>query len=487
MDIKLCTPGKCKCKYNALIRRVDDEFPKALDIGLLKVFEKEDDKAGVRTLRAVVDGEIQEMLVLTVEKDAKTRAWQKALNGLYKEVKALEWKDCDFYITGEYTDEEAVQMIKTLKLADYRFDRFKTSGHSNKLEKKDDKKEFKVGKWTFCSEQEWSDDVVKEAEILAESVSAARDLVNLPANHLTPSALAEFAEKNGKEYGFEVEVYGAKDIQKKDLHAFWTVGKASEQEPKFIVMRYHNNSKSKEVLALVGKGLTYDSGGYAIKSTEGMRLMQTDMAGSAAVVNTITALARMKAKVNVTAIVAACENMISGGAYHNGDIIDSLAGKTIEIMSTDAEGRLTLADAVTYAWQEEKATAIVDIATLTGAVGVALGENVTAVVTDSEELMECTKEASYRCGDNVWQLPMDDEYEALNKSDRADIKNSGGRQGGTISAGLFIRAFANEVPWLHLDIAATSWHSTATDREPAGASGVGCELLYHMAQNFFAK
>lgn len=482
MDIKLCSAGKCM--YNALIRRVGDEFPQALDQALFKAFAKEEDKAGCRVLRAVMDGEIREVLLLSVDRDAKTRAWQKALNGLYKEIKALEWKDCDFFLSGEYTEGEAVQIIKTLMLADYRFDRFKSSGYSNKLKK--DHEEFRVGTWTFCSEHKWPDEVVKEAEIIAESVSAARDLVNLPANHLTPSDLAEFAEKSGREYGFEVDVFGPKEILEKKLHAFWAVGKASEQEPRFIVMRFHNNPDSKEILALVGKGLTYDSGGYAIKTTEGMRSMQTDMGGSAAVINAVSALARAKAKVNVTAIVAACENMISGGAYHNGDIISSLAGKSIEIMSTDAEGRLTLADAVTYAWQEEKASAIIDIATLTGAVGVALGENVSAIVTDSDRLLECTRQASYRCGDNVWQLPMDDEYEALNKSDRADIKNSGGRPGATISAGLFIRAFANATPWLHLDIASTAWHGSANDREPAGASGVGCELLYFTAKNFFA-
>ena len=481
-----CKDECCQHKPHALIRRVEDALPQSIEAVWKEPFQKDQEKdaAGCRVLRTVVDGEIQELVVLTMDKDAKTRAWQKGLNKLYGKISDLEIEDANLLLIGSYQDCEQVQIVKTLLLATYSFDQFKGSGYSNKLEKEEDKS-YKAGNWTICGEFSDTEKILEEGEILAESIAHARDLVNLPANHLTPTILAEKAQEYAKEYGFEIEVFGPKEIQEKGLEAYWSVAKGSDEEPRFIIMRYHNNPESKEILGLVGKGLTYDSGGYDIKPGPGMVTMQSDMGGSAGTIGAICALARAKAKVNVTAIVAACENMVSGHAFRNGDIIGSLAGKSIDIVSTDAEGRLTLADAVCYAWKEEKVTAIIEMATLTGACGVALGDKTTAVLADSEKLFEAATVASEISGDKIWRLPIDDEFEELNKSKRADIKNSGGRMGGTITAGLFVRAFANEIPFMHWDIAYTAWYSSADERDPEGGTGVGCELAYHSINKFF--
>ena len=360
-------------------------------------------------------------------------------------------------VTGDYTHDEWVQMIKTLDIADYRYDRYRTSGLSNTLDVGDDKDDFEREAWALLAETypPNGESIVAEAETLAACVRTARNLVNTPANDMTPTRLADEAQRLGEAHDLDVDIFGPKAIREKGLTAFWNVAKGSREKPRFIVMRYKGNPHSDEVIALVGKGLTYDSGGYALKPGNSMATMFSDMSGSAAVMNAIAAIAQQKIRANVTAIVAACENMLSGKAYRNGDIIGSLAGKNIEITNTDAEGRLTLADAVTYAWQEEKATKIIDIATLTGAIVIALGDQFSGVVSDSDELWAALGQASALCGDNVWRLPNDDEFTELNKSERADIKNAGARSAGSIAGGLFIRAFAGERPWLHIDIAGT--------------------------------
>lgn len=331
-----------------------------------------------------------------------------------------------------------------------------------------------------------NDSLIKAAQDRIEAVAFARTLVNEPANTLTPSELAYRAEKFSLENGVEVEILEQKEIEKLKMEAYLAVAKGSDEKPKLIVMRYMNNPNSDEVVALVGKGMTYDSGGYAIKPAGGMVTMHTDMGGSAAVIGAINLLAKREAKVNAIAIVPATENMISGHAYRNGDIISSMSGKSIEVVNTDAEGRLTLADAIWYAHDIEKATRIVDIATLTGAVIAALGEEITGVVSDDELFYNKLEKASKISGDKIWRLPCDNDLAKKNHSKRADIKNSGGRGAGTTTAALFLREFANNVPWTHLDIAGTAYKS-ATEFDPEGATGVGVELLADATEIFFEE
>ena len=324
---------------------------------------------------------------------------------------------------------------------------------------------------------------VKEGIVLGEAVRMARRLVNEPSNVMTPAQLATEALLAGADSGFDVRVYDLPEIEKLGMKAFLEVARGSDREPKVIAMSYLGDPASGKRLGLVGKGLCYDSGGYSLKPSAGMETMHTDMGGAGAVIGAISAIAKMKLKVNVTAVVAACENILSAHAYHPGDIIGSMAGKTIEINNTDAEGRVTLADAVTFAIEEQKATHLIDVATLTGAAITALGNEITAVVSDSDELWEMTQKAAGPSCEKVWRLPVDDVLGKALDSKIADMRNSSGRAAGTICGGMFIQKFTQELPWLHLDIAGTSY-TDGTSVCPFGATGVGVRLLYHVAQNY---
>jgi leucyl aminopeptidase len=319
---------------------------------------------------------------------------------------------------------------------------------------------------------------ILEGRIFAEATNLARDMVNEPANVMTPDALAEAAKRAALQYGFTVETHAQDKLRRIKMDAFLAVGRGSVKEPKLIIMRFNGNpDKRQECIALVGKGLTYDSGGYCIKTPPGMVNMKNDMGGAAAVIGAMCAIASMKLKVNVVAIVAACENMISGDAYRAGDIITSMAGKTIEVINTDAEGRLTLCDAIHYAIEKEHADRIVDIATLTGAAVAALGNQFSAVLTNNDAWLEQLKAAATFTGENIWQLPAHDEYKEMLKSDIADLKNVGGAMGGAITAGLFLREFVQDKPWLHIDIAGTALKDKESGINPFGATGVGVRLL----------
>jgi len=324
---------------------------------------------------------------------------------------------------------------------------------------------------------------IEQGFVLAEATNIARRLVDEPANVLTPAKLADEAEKIGEEYGFGVKVRDEAGIRALGMEAFLMVAKASDNPPRLIVMEHRGNPESDEVLALVGKGLTYDSGGLSIKTPQGMVGMKGDMAGAAAVVGAMAAISKLKVKANVVGVVAACENMISGRAYKPGDIIGSMSGKSIEVLNTDAEGRITLADAVYYAVAKEKATKVLDIATLTGAAIVALGNVATAVLATDDDLFNKLQQASDLAGEKIWRLPHDEEYKELIKSDVADIRNTSTGGAGTITGGLFVGAFVEKTPWLHLDIAGTAWTSKEGDYHPKGATGAGVRTMFHLAKS----
>ena len=323
---------------------------------------------------------------------------------------------------------------------------------------------------------------VEEGKTLAEATNLARSLADEPANVLTPAQLAAEAERAGEKYGFAVTVRDEAGIRALGMEAFLTVAKASDNPPRLIVMEYRGNPDSEEVLALVGKGLTYDSGGLCLKTPQGMTGMKGDMAGAAAVIGAMAAISARKLRVNAVGVVAACENMLSGRAYKPGDIIGTMSGKTIEVLNTDAEGRITLADAVYYAVSKEKATRVVDIATLTGAAIVALGNIATAVLANDDDFFARLQQAADRAGERIWRLPHDEEYKELLKSEVADIRNTSIKGAGTITGGLFVGAFVQDKPWLHLDIAGTAWTDKEGDYHPKGATGVGVRTLYHLAR-----
>lgn len=374
--------------------------------------------------------------------------------------------------------EELIKAMATsAELANYTFNKYKTDAK--------EEKELNVS-ISRCGVKEATkeiEDAINEGVEVAKGIIIARNLVNEPSNVIYPETLAEAAVNAGKESGFEVEVHGVEKIKALKMEAFYNVAKGSVKEPKLIVMRYFGDKDNKEnVLGLVGKGLTYDSGGYSIKPTTGMVDMKSDMGGAASVIGALSVIAKRGLKLNVIAVIAACENLISGDAYKPGEVIGTMAGKTIEVVNTDAEGRLTLVDAVHYIITEEKVNEVIDLATLTGAALVALGETTTAVVTNNEEFFNELKSASEYTGDKMWQLPTFDDYKELIKSDIADLKNSGGRFAGTITAGLFIEAFVQDKPWLHLDIAGTAWTSNNSNLGVKGGTGAPVHTLYELAK-----
>ena len=444
----------------------------------------------VELLRAADGDKLTTALYALLPDRAAYDDLEEATGEIIKQLKAQKAGVVDVLLAPGFPDTLLDALMKQLLLADDGFERYRTSGiapldPAGEAEQPD---RFKP-EFTLYLPQEH--DLAKagaslqEAVALAGGIRTARRLVNEPANVMTPDRLAREAQALAREHGFEITVYDERQIQQMGLEAFWSVAKGSDAPPRFLVMRYMNRPDSNQVLALVGKGLTYDSGGYSLKPADSMLTMFCDMGGAGAVISAMAALADMKAPVNVVGIVAACENMISGHAYHNGDIIGSLSGKFIEVVNTDAEGRLTLADAITYAATVVKADKIIDIATLTGAVGVALGHEITGVVCDHEGIYQALSRASEQSGDKIWRLPHFDFLAKANKSERADIKNSGGRPAGTATAALFCRAFAFGVPWGHLDIAGTAYQDKPTSKGPQGATGVGVELLVRAARHLF--
>jgi leucyl aminopeptidase len=327
---------------------------------------------------------------------------------------------------------------------------------------------------------------VNDGKILAEAANLARDMVNEPANFMTPADMAKEARKVADKWGLKVEVLEREQMKKLGMGALLGVAQGSQQPPKFIVLRYSWNSASVFDVALVGKGITFDSGGISLKPSENMGDMKGDMAGGASVIAAMSAIAQFKPKVNVMAIVAATENLPSGTALKPADIVTAMNGKTIEIITTDAEGRLTLADALSYA-NKQGVKCIVDIATLTGACVTALGDVTTGAFTNNQGLIDKVVAAGAEVGDKIWQMPMFEEYKEQNKSDIADLKNTGGRMAGAITAALFVGEFAGETPWVHLDIAGTSLLDKSKGYYGKGATGVPTRSLVKLVLSLDKK
>ncbi|HHU08181.1 MAG TPA: leucyl aminopeptidase [Clostridiaceae bacterium] len=355
----------------------------------------------------------------------------------------------------------------------YRFDKYQTE--------RKESPEITVNLTLTEGRAEDAEEGITRAERLITGIFLARDLVNEPANVIYPETLAAKAKEALEPAGIKVTVYEEEEIRQIGLHAFLSVAQGSDKRPRLIVMEYKGDPDTAECTAIVGKGLTYDSGGYSLKPSDGMKTMSSDMGGAATVIGTMLALSNIKPAANVTGVIAACENLVSGGAYKPGDIIQSLAGKTIEIDNADAEGRLTLADAVHYATNNLACERVIDLATLTGACLIALGEEYSGVVTNNADFLAEVKEAADAAGERIWELPNDKDFAKRNESKIADIKNSGGRLGGTISAGQFVGAFVHEdKPWVHLDIAGTAFLDKPQHYLPAGATGVHVKTLVNL-------
>src|SRR5271157_1794985 len=328
---------------------------------------------------------------------------------------------------------------------------------------------------------------VEQGRIIGESQNFTRDLVNEPGNRMTPTILADRAKQMCDDVGLHCEIYGPDKIKELKMGAFWGVAQGSDEEPRLIVMRYEpTRAPKKHVLGLVGKGVTFDTGGISIKPADGMEKMKYDMAGAATMIGAMRAIALLKPKVRVTAVILATENMPSGKAQKPGDVQIAMSGKSIEIINTDAEGRLVLADGLHYA-QQLGCTHLIDAATLTGACVVALGMVNAGIFANDEDFYKSFSKSLQKSGEKMWRLPVDEEYREMIKSNIADIVNSGGRWGGAVTAAMFLKEFVGDTPWIHLDIAGVAWMEDNKPWIAKGPSGVAVRSIVEFVRELAAN
>ncbi len=394
-----------------------------------------------------------------------------------RHLKSRSIRNIAIMLEGSFGGPEHVEgAVEGAMLGDYEPDRYKS-----------EKKDVKVVDHFTVSARGGGDELNRAAELgrtIAESQNFARELSTEPANKLTPTSLADAARQMAGAQGLECEVLDQDRMRQLGMGSLLGVALGSAEPPTLIVLRYKPmKSGGAAHLGLVGKGVTFDTGGISIKPADGMEKMKYDMAGGAAMIGTMQALAQLKPPIAVTALIPAVENMPGSRAQRPGDIVTSLSGKTIEVINTDAEGRLILADALTYA-RRLGCTHLVDAATLTGAIVVALGSiNIGAFSTD-DRLVGRVLEAARTAGEKMWRMPLDDDYKEQLKSPFADMANVGGRPGGSITAALFLSEFAEQTPWVHLDIAGTAWLDDAKPYMSKGPIGVGVRTFVNLAMNW---
>jgi len=349
-----------------------------------------------------------------------------------------------------------------------------------------DRKDQSIDSLTvLASDQKAADAGFNEGVIIGESQNFTRSLVNEPGNRMTPTILGQRAAEMAQAVGLKCEVFGADKLHELKMGAFWSVTQGSDEPPALIVIAYEPKTAPANgpVLGLVGKGITFDTGGISIKPSDNMEKMKYDMAGGAAMIGAMRAIAQIKPAVKVIAIVCAAENMPSGKAQKPGDVQIAMSGKSIEIINTDAEGRLVLADGLAYA-KQLGATHLIDAATLTGAVAVALGQVNAGVFANDEETYKIFSDAVAKSGERFWRLPLDDDYREQIRSDIADIKNSGGRYGGAITAAMFLKEFAEDTPWIHLDIASMAWQDENKPWAAKGPTGVAVRSIVEWVRSY---
>ncbi|MGA9365261.1 MAG: leucyl aminopeptidase [Bacteroidota bacterium] len=436
-------------------------------------------KLAARRLMLVGLGEQKKLTLEKIRRAAATAA--KTTHSLKLRSLAVEFPEAS---TITATVKESVQDIaqalaEGAALALYRFDKYFT-------EKKE--KETKVTRFALISDDTKESKEIRQgiqlAQVIVEATCFARDLENAPSNEIYPESLAEAARQSGKEHGFKVTAFEKRQIEKLGMGGLLAVNQGSSKQPRFIILEYgESHSESAGTVVLVGKGVTFDTGGISIKPASGMSEMKMDMSGAAAVIGTFEAVARLKMPVHLVGLIPATENMPGGSAVKPGDIVRHYGGKTSEVDNTDAEGRLILADALGYA-EKYKPDAVIDLATLTGACVVALAHLATGMMGNDEKLMDALKKAGDKTYERVWPLPLFEEYEKLIKSDVADVKNVGGRWGGAITAALFLKKFVRDYRWVHLDIAGTAILEEPLEYAPKGGSGVGVRLLVEFLKNW---
>lgn len=410
------------------------------------------------------------------EKDLTFEKLRDSFGKLFKEISDNKLQMAaillDTFITEKLDGLDAAHALsEAFALATYQFEGYK---------QKTNVPEKGINELTVYSETMDCGEIEASLQVgyaFGKGTNSARTLVNIPGNLLTATDMANYAEELAAKYNFEIEILEKEEIQKLGMGAFLAVNQGSAEPPKMIVLKYQGKAQWDDVIGLVGKGITFDTGGYSIKTKDGIVGMKTDMGGAAAVLGAMEIIGELKPEQNIVAVIPSTDNMISGTAVKPDDVITSMSGKTIEVLNTDAEGRLVLADAVTYA-KHHGANYLVDVATLTGGVITALGLHTTGAMTNNELLYEQVLEASFEAGEPIWQLPLfEKDKERVRSSKIADLNNSPGREGHAIVAGAFIGEFAEDTPWVHLDIAGTATASKDYDLGPAGATGVMTRTL----------
>ncbi|TXH41337.1 MAG: leucyl aminopeptidase [Burkholderiaceae bacterium] len=409
-------------------------------------------------------------LVLVGAKDASAKSFKAAVAAGVNAIKGLGVKAATVAVgfEGELTDDHAEAFATAAEPALYVYRHTKPSAP----------KASSLVKLTLAvakSETKATQVGLARGQAISAGVALARELGNKPANVMTPTQLGEEAKQLGKDFGLKVEVMDKKAIEKLGMGSFLSVAQGSDEAPRFIVVKYEGAAKSQAPVVLVGKGIMFDSGGISLKPGPAMDEMKWDMCGAASVLGTLRAVAELKAKVNLIGVIPSCENMPSGRALKPGDVVTSMSGQTIEILNTDAEGRLILCDALTYV-ERFKPKAVVDIATLTGACVIALGHHHSGLYANDDELGASLQSAGVKAQDTAWRMPLDEEYDDTLKSNFADMANVGSRSGGSITAARFLAKFTGAYKWAHLDIAGTSHHSAGAAK---GATGRPVALLTH--------
>ena len=390
-------------------------------------------------------------------------------------VKAREMEISEFSILPfSNLDEGLIEAISEgIALSLYSFNRYKTN---------DSGEESKVKQVTILinTDKNKIQPIIDRTALLVNAVNLARDLSNLPPNDCSPSQLASIAVSVGTEYGLKTRIVERYEMESLGLNGIVSVGKGSQNPPKLIILEYHGSTDDRKPYLLVGKGVTFDTGGISLKDHDKMDEMKFDKSGGCNVVAIMKAVASLKLPINVVGIIPSVENMPSSTSYRPGDIIRMYNGKTVEVLNTDAEGRLILADALSFGIASYNPKAVIDLATLTGACIIALGSNVAAVMGTNKKFIDELHQVSDRTGEKIWELPLYEEFNEQIKSSIADIKNIGGRPGGAITAAAFLSNFTHGIPWIHIDIAGTAWTQEGTferSYNPKGATGFGIRTL----------
>lgn len=458
--------------------------------GLIKKIIKEDNFKGklgsTLTIRTQGNSKAKKIVLVGLgekgkfDLDAVRKAYASALRQANRENAKTVSTILHGAGAGKISTKDSAEAIAEIShLALYKYDRYKSKDKKNP---QNEIKTITIAE-TDKGKRKEAEEGIKLGNIVARAQKLARDLVTEPPLSATPTKLANVARKIAKENRLKIKVLNRNECKKLKMGAFLAVAQGSEEPPQFIEIKY-TPKKPKRHIAIVGKGITFDSGGLSLKPAGSMEDMKMDMSGAAAVLGTMSAIRELKPNVAITMIVATCENMPSGKAYRPGDVVRAMNGKTIEVLNTDAEGRVTLADSLSYA-AKQKPDEIIDLATLTGACVVALGDAATGVMTNNQKLADKIIKAGNEAGEKMWQLPLYDEYRQQIKSDIADMINTGSKgKAGAQNGAVLLENFVNNIPWVHLDIAGPAWAGTENPFGPKGPTGVGVRTLINYLTNY---